>query len=533
MPRYRRDPIYKETGQDKSKPKVLGVDGKLHWQRRELPGYYVRWTDASGKSRKVYAAPTRSQAMDVYQQKMKEVADERAGIRRADMSRYRIRELLDSFLAARKSRITEKQYRELASALRRAIKSMKAVSVADVTRTRVERYLNRLDEAGLAPRTVNLHLGHLKALFNWAVESEIMWSSRIASIKPRPVHEARRKRRPLSRDETQRLFEAATRPDARPWELVSYALAYYAGLRREEIRLVRWTDVDLEERTLTIRPEIDKSRRGAVLPLCPRLAEMLAEHRQRFPAMPTASVSRLPYKPLHCFYKTLKAAGIERVDASGKVVDFHALRHTYGTHLIQAGADPKTVQVLMRHAKAETTLGIYVHSDRQRMKDAVARLPDFAGSAEMVEKEATNNLWTGMDNNPRTGARSGTLNGRPNPVRFGADRRDLPRPAGDGQDHKTMPPGLQVQAVKAVRDYIEMVTSEKLAGRKGLEPSTFGSTVRRSIQVELTPRLKYSATYSTERGCQAPLPGGTARQPQIHTDERRSQAEEAISVHLR
>ncbi len=483
MPRHRRDPIYKETAPDKSKPKVLGADGQLHWQRMVLDGYYIRWTDASGKRHKVYAAPTRSQARDVYQQKMKEVADERAGIRRADMSKMRIQEILTSFLAARKRHVTEKQLGEIASSIRKTIKGTKSVWVADLTAARIEKYLDRLEGAGRAPRTVNRHLIFVRSMFNWAVDSELMPYSPVASVKPKPITEVSRQRRAMSLDEVRRLFEAARREKARPWELVSYALAYYVGLRREEIRKIRWADVDLEEGTLTVRPEIDKSRRGAVLPLSPPLRTILAERQRHRPGMPMAAVAGLPYKPLKSFYKTLTAAGIERVDATGKVVDLHAIRHTYGTHLVQAGVDIKTVQKLMRHSKAETTLAFYIHSDARRRQEAIARLPDFS-AVESAAKEATTGERIGPEEHPSDRKRvPGTLNERSLPVRIGANRCDLPHPTGDGPEPEPVREGMEVLALHAVRDYVELLRRGVVAGRRGLEPPTLGSTVRYSIQL--------------------------------------------------
>jgi site-specific recombinase XerD len=56
-------------------------------------------------------------------------------------------------------------------------------------------------------------------------------------------------------------------------------------------------------------------------------------------------------------------------------VDLHALRHTYGTMLINSGADIKSVQTLMRHSSPVLTLGIYLHSDKGRLRNAVAALP--------------------------------------------------------------------------------------------------------------------------------------------------------------
>jgi integrase len=78
---------------------------------------------------------------------------------------------------------------------------------------------------------------------------------------------------------------------------------------------------------------------------------------------------------------------VEKLDATGRVLDLHALRHTYGTRLVAAGVDIKTVQTLMRHSTPEMTLGIYVHSDRTRLATAVTQLP-MTGTANAVPIES-------------------------------------------------------------------------------------------------------------------------------------------------
>lgn len=55
----------------------------------------------------------------------------------------------------------------------------------------------------------------------------------------------------------------------------------------------------------------------------------------------------------------------------GLAFDFHSLRHTHATRLIEAGISPKTVQARLRHQKIETTLQTYVHNTEQMEEDAV------------------------------------------------------------------------------------------------------------------------------------------------------------------
>lgn len=150
----------------------------------------------------------------------------------------------------------------------------------------------------------------------------------------------------------------------------------FTGLRLGELRALRWDDLDLEVGLLRVRAEVSKNGREASLDLPPAMQAELGRWRVR-PGRPSAedAVLEVPRTLLKTFNEDLALAGIPKRDASGRTVDLHCLRHTYGTLLIKAGADIKTVQTLMRHSTPSLTLGIYVHHDRGRMREAVAKLP--------------------------------------------------------------------------------------------------------------------------------------------------------------
>jgi integrase len=202
-----------------------------------------------------------------------------------------------------------------------------------------------------------------------------------------------------------------------------YQIMLGTGLRRSEVRQLSWSDLDLDAGTFTTRPEWEGNKNGKreTLPLPPDLVDALRNQRQRRSAAGDAPVVKVTSRLLRCFDDDLVAAGIARRvpfdgegraipldaegrpahqpaawkidkrDAVGRVLDLHALRHTYGTRLVAAGADIKTVQTLMRHSSPELTLGIYVHADRNRLKEAVRALPPISlGTApkESVAAEA-------------------------------------------------------------------------------------------------------------------------------------------------
>ncbi len=93
----------------------------------------------------------------------------------------------------------------------------------------------------------------------------------------------------------------------------------------------------------------------------------------------------IPEIPLvRTFYRDLDAAGIARKDESGRSVDLHALRHTFGTLLARSGVAPRTAMDLMRHADIRLTTAIYQHLDLVDTAGAVNRLPTVSATSAQL-----------------------------------------------------------------------------------------------------------------------------------------------------
>jgi hypothetical protein len=78
--------------------------------------------------------------------------------------------------------------------------------------------------------------------------------------------------------------------------------------------------------------------------------------------------------------RDLEGAGMEYVDARGKVADFHSLRHTFITNLQRAGVSPRVAQSLARHSTITLTMGTYTHIgvyDERAGIESLPRLPEM------------------------------------------------------------------------------------------------------------------------------------------------------------
>jgi len=93
----------------------------------------------------------------------------------------------------------------------------------------------------------------------------------------------------------------------------------------------------------------------------------------------------MPDKPAAMMRKDLEAAGIPYRDASDRVVDFHALRHTFITRLARSGIAPALAKSLARHSTITLTMNHYTHTFIEDERSALARLPGLGSQAAEAE----------------------------------------------------------------------------------------------------------------------------------------------------
>jgi integrase/recombinase XerD len=158
----------------------------------------------------------------------------------------------------------------------------------------------------------------------------------------------------LSLDETARFFTAIVGLKHRAILMTAYA----AGLRISEVVALRVDDIDSKRMIIRVRQA--KGQRDRNVMLSPRLLALLREYWKV--ARPTDWLfpGDVPGRPItdgavnHICSQAARAAGL------GKHVTVHTLRHSFATHLLEAGTDIRTIQVLLGHRNLKTT-AIYTH----------------------------------------------------------------------------------------------------------------------------------------------------------------------------
>jgi integrase/recombinase XerD len=240
--------------------------------------------------------------------------------------------------------------------------------VSRATTDDLDRYLAELRAAGLSSATIARRIAALRSFYR----HQLLLGSRADNPAAELELPKRRPKLPrtLSPGEAERLIDAArgTTPRAlRDHALVE--LLYGAGLRVGEAVSLTKADVDLQSRFVRC---IGKGNKERVVPIGRAAVEALRRYLSR--GRPFLDVRHRPELFLNARGGALTRAGafliLRRLAAKAGLeperVHPHLLRHSFATHLLEGGADLRSVQEMLGHADLSTT-EIYTHvSDRRR-----------------------------------------------------------------------------------------------------------------------------------------------------------------------
>jgi len=249
---------------------------------------------------------------------------------------------------------------------------------------------------GISAQTSNFYLQAVKQFAKWMVREGYASASPLEHLQGLNVRTDRRHdRRALTVAEVRRLLtRTAKGPDrygmTGSQRAMLYRLAVETGLRAAELgSLTRASfNLDAERPIVTVAAAYSKHRRDDTVPLRHETAATLKTFLGR--KGPAAPAFRMPesHSTAKMFAKDREAANIPEKDDAGRVVDFHALRHTFLTLLAQSGVHPRTAKALARHSTITLTMDRYTHSYLEDESAAVAKLPDVA-QPDVQEARAT------------------------------------------------------------------------------------------------------------------------------------------------
>jgi integrase/recombinase XerD len=171
----------------------------------------------------------------------------------------------------------------------------------------------------------------------------------------------------LSQEEVASLLEAA------PGLKVKAALsvAYGAGLRVSEVVALKVSDIDSER--MTLRVERGKGQRDRYVMLSPQLLELLREWWRAARPQAWLFPRQNPVNPMSARQLNRAVHAAKNLAGISKRVSTHTLRHSFATHLLEQNVDIRVIQVLLGHAKLETT-ALYTRVAVNTIRDVTSPL---------------------------------------------------------------------------------------------------------------------------------------------------------------
>jgi integrase/recombinase XerC len=238
----------------------------------------------------------------------------------------------------------------------------------------VRSYLAHLHRARLSNRSLARHLSSLRSFFRWACRSGHLAKNPAAGL-PSP-RAPKTLPRAMTLPDTERLLEAEEEGLVPERERALFELLYATGLRVSEAAGLDLEDLDFGARLLRVTGKGSKER---IVPFGEAAAEAIRAYLPSRSALRHGSSAqdggdgeplfvnarggRLTTRSMARLLKRrLRAAGLPAE------ISPHALRHTFATHLLQAGADLRAIQELLGHASLSTTQK-YTHLDAAKLRE--------------------------------------------------------------------------------------------------------------------------------------------------------------------
>jgi len=293
-----------------------------------------------------------------------------------------MRNYIDSFIAYMK---TEKMaspstiygYRKEVGKFIDYITSINITDINLISTSTVRQYFYHAKEnRGLCQSSLSKIIAIVKSFFNYLEEEEIIDKNPTRKIRiPKKIS---RIPSVMSKYEVDMIIRSVDFAPLRCRknnirDKLVLSLLYYTGIRKSELLNLNWTDINLSKSIVIIRR--GKGGKDRLIPLHRKVTELLDKYLdERLPLKNDALIIGEQGRRLcsGSFVYLLKMyLGISGLKKKG--YSAHTFRHTFATHLIEAGVDLFKVQKLLGHASLDTTK-IYINFNSSQMAKAVDRL---------------------------------------------------------------------------------------------------------------------------------------------------------------
>lgn len=243
-------------------------------------------------------------------------------------------------------------------------------------RIAIRSFLAYLARRGLAKRSIARTLSAVRSFYRYLHRNEIVEANPARAVSAPKLD--RHLPAYLDRAQIDLLFQAA---EVRAWEgrftdvrnLAILELFYSTGMRLSELAGLNRHDLDLVSQQVKVR---GKGRKERIIPVGDHATLALRNYEAKRDEL-TRTLSGRVDRTAFFLSRTGKRIGVRAIQAAVTAflreidedagLSVHSLRHTFATHLLDAGADLRAVQELLGHASIATTQ-IYTHTSVERLK---------------------------------------------------------------------------------------------------------------------------------------------------------------------
>lgn len=280
--------------------------------------------------------------------------------------------LNDYLIEQQFSQNTRDTYRYVLTAFSHFLQERKMQLVSDIDSKILQDYLKQLDDEGFQSSTKAHHYSTISSFFSFVCTNEREHLKNFVNPcfnVPRPKRE---KHLPesLTLEEVNQLLDIDLHTPFDYRNKAMLELLYATGMRVSEMVQLRLNDIDLENCVVLC---FGKGKKERIIPLGEYCVFYLEQYLQVRPALAIKGSCDALFLNNHGeqitrkgFYKLLQ--GILKKQGITAHVSPHTLRHTFATHMLDGGANLRSIQELLGHSDLSTTR-IYTHTTNQKLKE--------------------------------------------------------------------------------------------------------------------------------------------------------------------